>query len=411
VNLLINCPQHFDRTPDGQVWTNGQFPYSFWTRYHAAFDGVTVLARVRDVPELSSERQTASGTGVRFLGLPDYTGPRQYAFRVAAVATATRKAVQNGSAILLRPPSETTGWVLWHTRKSGRPYGVEVVADPYDVFGPNAVRHPLRPIFRSWFTRALKRQCANACAAAYVTEQALQRRYPPGPNALVTHYSDIELPESAFASAPRRPRQNGMARIIFVGTLAQLYKAPDALIDAIATCCAEADVELVIVGSGRYQLELEQRAKARGLGDRVRFRGQLITPQDVRAELDRADLFVLPSRQEGLPRAMIEAMARGLPCIGSNVGGIPELLAAEDTVPPNNVPALASKIMQVLQQPARMQQMSARNFIKSGRYRDDVLNARRLQFYEFLRNRTEDWLKRNPSVSRSKPMRQLSHAR
>src|SRR5438067_5684024 len=141
-------------------------------------------------------------------------------------------------------------------RNSGRPYAVEVVADPYDVLGPNAIRHPLRPVFRWWFTRALKRHCANACAAAYVTERALQRRYPPGPNALVTHYSDIELPESAFACAPRRPRQNGTARIIFVGTLAQLYKAPDVLIDAVATCCAHIDVELVIVGSGRYQIEL-----------------------------------------------------------------------------------------------------------------------------------------------------------
>ena len=272
---------------------------------------------------------------------------------------------------------------------------MEVVGDPYDVFGPNSVRHPLRPVFRWWFTRALKRQCLRACAATYVTERALQQRYPPAPNAFVTHYSDIELPESAFASAPRRPRQNGRARIIFVGTLAELYKAPDVLIDAIATCCAEVDVELVIVGSGRHQLELEQRAKARGIGDRVRFRGQLITLLDVRTELDRADLFVLPSRQEGLPRAMIEAMARGLPCIGSNVGGIPELLAAEDTVPPNNVPPLASKIMQVLQQPARMQQMSARNLIKAREYKDDVLNARRREFYQFLRNRTEGWLKGN----------------
>src|SRR5207247_9015671 len=101
VNLLIDCPQHFDRTPDGIVCTNGQVPYSCWTRYLAVFGSVTVLARVRDVPELSSERQPASGTGVRFLGLPDYTGPRQYAFRLAAVATTTRKAVKNGNAVLL----------------------------------------------------------------------------------------------------------------------------------------------------------------------------------------------------------------------------------------------------------------------------------------------------------------------
>jgi glycosyltransferase involved in cell wall biosynthesis len=124
----------------------------------------------------------------------------------------------------------------------------------------------------------------------------------------------------------------------------------------------------------------------------VHFCGQLTNPVDVRSELDKADLFVLPSRQEGLPRAMVEAMARGLPCIGSNVGGIPELLPAEDIVPPNDVSALASKITQVLQQPARMQQMSTRNLIKAGEYKDEILNVRRRDFYQFLRNRTEAWL-------------------
>jgi glycosyltransferase involved in cell wall biosynthesis len=396
VNVLINCPQHFDRTPDGRVWTNGQFPYSFWTRYLAVFDGVTVIARVRDVPDLSSELQLASGTGVRFLGLPDYTGPRQYAFRAAAVATAARNAVSNGKAVLLRPPSETGGWLLWHIRKSGRPYAVEVVGDPYDVFGPNAVRHPLRPVFRWWFTRVLKRQCANACAAAYVTEHALQRRYPPAPHAFTTHYSDIDLTGTAFVEAPRTTVPNGSFRLILVGTLAQLYKGPDVLIDAVGTCVREGlNVKLAFVGSGRYQTQLEAQAAALDLQTRVQFCGQLASADAVRAELDRADLFVLPSRVEGLPRAMIEAMARGLPCIGSSVGGIPELLAAEDMVPANDASALAQKIREVLADPGRLARMSVRNLEKASQYSLDVLSCRRVRFYRHVRAQTEAWLKQN----------------
>jgi glycosyltransferase involved in cell wall biosynthesis len=397
VNLLIDCPQHFDRTPDGIVWTNGQFPYSFWTRYLAVFGSVTVLARVRDVPELSSERQPASGTGVRFLGLPDYTGPRQYAFRLAAVATTTRKAVKNGNAVLLRPPHATTGWVLWHMRKSGRPYAVEVVGDPYDVFGPNAVRHPLRPVFRRWFTRVLKRQCANACAAAYVTEHALQRRYPPAPHAFTTHYSDVDLTGTGFVEAPRTTVPSGSFRLILVGTLAQLYKAPDVLIEAVGVCVHEGlNIELAFVGSGDYQAQLEARAAALGIGARVQFCGQLASTEAVRAKLDRADLFVLPSRQEGLPRAMIEAMARGLPCIGSSVGGIPELLAEEDMVPPNDASALARKICEVLADPSRLARMSVRNLAKAREYSLDVLTPRREEFYEHVRAQTEAWLRRKP---------------
>jgi glycosyltransferase involved in cell wall biosynthesis len=398
VSLLINCTQHFDRTPDGQVWTDGQFPYSFWARYLTVFESVTVLARVRDLAELSSERQPASGKGLRFLGVPDYTGPQQYALCAPAVAAVSRKAIQNGSAILLRLPSETVAWVLWYIRKSGRPYGVEVVGDPYDVFGPNAIRHPLRPLFRWWFTRALKRQCASACAAAYVTERALQRRYPPAPRAFTTHYSSIDLPGTAFVKAPRTTVPKGAVRLILVGTLAQLYKAPDVLIDAVGACVHEGlNIELVFVGSGGYQAQLEARAATLGVATRGQFRGQVASAEAVRTELDRADLFVLPSRQEGLPRAMIEAMARGLPCIGSTVGGIPELLATEDMVPPNDASALARKIREVLADPSRLVRMSARNLAKAREYSLDVLTRRRERFYEHVKAQTEAWLKQSPN--------------
>src|SRR6185369_6068290 len=112
----------------------------------------------------------------------------------------------------------------------------------------------------------------------------------------------------------------------------------------------------------------------------------------VRAQLDAADLFVLPSRSEGLPRAMIEAMARALPCIGSTAGGIPELLPPEDLVPASNVAALASKIQEVLSSPARLSAMSSRNLAAALEYRDEVLDARRRAFFEHIRDVTAEWL-------------------
>jgi glycosyltransferase involved in cell wall biosynthesis len=89
---------------------------------------------------------------------------------------------------------------------------------------------------------------------------------------------------------------------------------------------------------------------------------------------------------------MIEAMARGLPCIGSSVGGIPELLPPEDMVPPADVPSLARKIREVLADPARMARMSARNLEKSRQYEEQTLHERRTVFYRYVRERTEAWL-------------------
>jgi glycosyltransferase involved in cell wall biosynthesis len=165
------------------------------------------------------------------------------------------------------------------------------------------------------------------------------------------------------------------------------------LIDAVAAAVREgADLELVLAGEGKYRPEFERRAATLGLGARARFLGQVPYGAGVREVLDRADLFVLPSRSEGLPRAIIEAMARGLPCIGSTVSGIPELLPAEDLVPPDDVPALTAKIREVLGDRARMQRMSVRNLAKAEDYREELLRARRRAFYRSLRETTERWL-------------------
>ena len=88
---------------------------------------------------------------------------------------------------------------------------------------------------------------------------------------------------------------------------------------------------------------------------------------------------------------MIEAMARGLPCIGSNVGGIPELISASSLVPPDDVPALAAKIHEVLTTPGRLQRMSKENLDRVPEYSEDVLRLRRQAFYAHLASETERW--------------------
>jgi hypothetical protein len=72
MNVVVSCEQHFDRTPDGRIWTDGQFPYLFWTRYLSVFDSVRVVARVRNVTVIPPTLQSASGAGVSFSGVPDY---------------------------------------------------------------------------------------------------------------------------------------------------------------------------------------------------------------------------------------------------------------------------------------------------------------------------------------------------
>jgi glycosyltransferase involved in cell wall biosynthesis len=395
MKLIVVLDHCFHRTPDQAVWTLVTCPHSFWMRYLEVFDSVRVVSRVREVSSVSSNWKRADGEGVSFAAVPSYVGPWQYLIQATQVQRAARNAVGANDAVILRVASQIANCIEPLLRQTGHPYGVEVVNDPYDVFAPGSVRHPLRPFFRWLFPRQLRRQCAGACAAAYVTKYALQHRYPPASEAFSTHYSSVELPEAAFVPVPRSLGQRGQTfTLITVGTLAQLYKAPDVLINAIALCVEQGlDLKLILVGDGKHRRELETQAEKLGLGERVCFLGQLTVGDAVRAQLDRADLFVLPSYQEGLPRAMIEAMARGLPCIGSTVGGIPELLPEEDMVSPGNASALASKIREVASNPERLVRMSASNLEKAKDYKEAVLRERRMAFYRYVREQTEVWLK------------------
>ncbi|HYF05546.1 MAG TPA: glycosyltransferase family 4 protein [Patescibacteria group bacterium] len=351
-----------------------------------------MVGRVQDVPAAKENWKRVDGGRISVTSIPDYLGPWQYLQKASQIQQAAINAVGAADAVIFRVPSQLASIIEPLLRSKGHPYAVEVIADPYDVFSPGAFRHPLRPFFRWWFTRQLQQQCHFACAAAYVTSSVLQRRYPC-PN-LEVGVSDVELVDGWLAPAPRIYREEKRTfTLITVATLAQLYKAPHILIDAVASCISSGlDIKLIIVGDGKHLIELEKRVVNLGLEKRVEFQGQLPTGDAIRVQLDRADVFVLPSYQEGLPRAMIEAMARALPCIGSTVGGIPELLNQEDMIPPGNVAALASKILYVVTLPERMSMMSARNWEKAKEYDYEVLRQQWNKFYGQVRSHTQSWL-------------------
>ena len=118
----------------------------------------------------------------------------------------------------------------------------------------------------------------------------------------------------------------------------------------------ESDI-LLLVGDGPERSALEDWAEAHGLQN-VRFFGQR---SDVRAMLWAADLMVMPSRQEAMPMAALEALGCGVPVIGSRAGGIPEIVRDGENgmlVPVEDAEALSVAIERVLSDEARRQLLS-----------------------------------------------------
>ncbi len=418
--VVVTSDFRFTQTPDGQVWTGTSYARPFWDRYLKVFDKVRIVARAEQVNQVAPEFKAVSGDGVEFRGVPFYLGPWQYLKVRGRVREALRSTLGPHDAALFRVSSRLADDQLPLLWKQHRPYGLEVVGDPMESLAPGAVKHPLRPVFRQLSTRALKAQCARASAVSYVTERVLQERYPAGhdglsisvsdaelqaasfsavPRVFTTHYSSTDLAPDAYAAKPKMHTGPVPPRLVFVGSLAQMYKGPDVLLNAINILSRQGfELELSLVGGGRHMPQLKQLAQTLGVGRLVTFHGE-VPSEAVRERLDWGTLFVLPSRTEGLPRVIVEAMARALPCIASNVGGIPELLHPDDMVASNDAEALAAKIKQVLTSPARLNEMSIRNLAKAQEFRPDVLEERRTRFYRFLYDVTQEWLAAKPMVT------------
>jgi glycosyltransferase involved in cell wall biosynthesis len=110
-------------------------------------------------------------------------------------------------------------------------------------------------------------------------------------------------------------------RLVSAGRLTY-QKGFDMLIDAVARCTRS--VHLTILGEGPLRRELEERARAKGVSDRVRFAGFLKNPYPFFAQ---SDAFVLSSRYEGFPNVVLEALACGAPVIALPApGGVREIL-------------------------------------------------------------------------------------
>ena len=402
MRVCVTTEQRFARTPDGRIWALSTFRHDFWLRYLEVFDEVKVLARICDVEEIPEGERRSDGPGVSFAPIPYYVGGKDYVMKAPKVLASLRGSISRDEAIILRLPSLMAFGFDKYLRFKGHPYGAEVRGDSYDVFVSGSIGLPELPfvplgeIVGRFFSYDMRLICRHACAAAYVTQTALQERYPPGPETYQTYYSSIEIGDEAYVEHPRDfvPKsQEDPYVLTTMGSLEQMYKAPDVFIDAVSECIHSMglNIRVLFMGSGKHLQEMKERAKSKGIEQEFQFLGHISGASAVREQVDKADLFVLPSRTEGLPRAMIEAMARGLPCIGTTIGGIPELLPNEDRIPVDDAHALAKKLQELLTDPQRMNTTAERNLKKSHEYHTDVLSKRRRDMYQHIKDTTLTW--------------------
>lgn len=344
-----------------------------WRREFSEINRLRLVARVDPDTTSSSARPVAG----EVLPLPYYVGMRQMVRALPRLVRAVDTAVAQSSVVVVRLPGPLGMLAAGSAYLRRRPFAAELVGDIEEVLSMGAGGRVGRALARPM--AAATRWCMReASASRYVTDRVLQDRYPPRPRSVSTSYTNVV---TSPVGEPRHEARPAIPRLITVGSQEQIYKGHHVLLRAVAQLLADdIAVEVTIVGSGKHHDELRDLATLLNISDHVDFLGQVGERGVLNRALDACTIFVLPSLTEGLPRALIEAMARGMPCIASDVGGTPELLDESALVTPGDPVALAGAIAEMLDSDEYRHQQASRNLEVAARFSIDSTEAARARW-------------------------------
>lgn len=344
-----------------------------WRREFSEIGGLRLVARVDPVVSSSSARPIAG----EVLPLPYYVGMGQMVRALPRLVRAVDTAVAQSSVVVVRLPGPLGILAACSAYVRRRPFAAELVGDIEEVLSVGVGGRVGRALARPM--AAATRWCMRkASASRYVTDRVLQDRYPPRPGSVSTSYTNVV---TSPVGEPQREARPAVPRLITVGSQEQIYKGHHVLLRAVAQLLTDdIAVEVTIVGSGKHHDELRDLATSLGISDHVDFLGYVGERAALNRELDASTIFVLPSLTEGLPRALIEAMARGMPCIASDVGGTPELLDESALVTPGDPVALAVSIACMLDSDEYRHQQASRNLGVAARFSIDSTEAARARW-------------------------------
>lgn len=349
-----------------------------FNRYLGHTDHLTVAIRVEPfrVGADAGRSKLIDETDVDIVAVPNLSSATGIVFNRGKAKRILTEQMEKADFAIIRLPSFIGQLAVKVARKLGKPYLVEIVGCPWDSLWNYGLKGK---VIAPWMTLSMKSQVKKAPYAVYVTNSFLQNRYPT--KGISTNCSNVEIntvAEEILARRLEKIRAGGEKLVI--GTTAAVnvpYKGQQYVIEALGKLKKQGATNFVyqMVGDGD-RTRLEQYIRENDVADQVMFLGAM-PHEKVFAWLDTIDIYVQPSRQEGLPRALIEAMSRGLPAIGAATGGIPELILP-DRIFSNttkNIDEICALLRDYTQE--RMEQEACRNFEESKIYLIENIKKRR----------------------------------
>lgn len=384
MNILF-AHDHIMRKLDNNYYSTGGLPNSVFHRYLNKGDIIYVYTRQLNINKMESKLIQANSEDVICVPSDIYHKPLDYFIHKNSLRQEAIQRLNNIDLCIIRLPSRLGSIILHEVKKRKIPYVIEMVACTWDAlwnYG-NLKGKFFAPI--SYLkTRS---QIKNANNVIYVSEKFLQKRYPTKGKQINCSNVDIQPVKEEILKQRidkiKNKQESDKFKIGLIGSLNVNFKGHKTAIKAISLLKEKYNIELHFLGPGNKNRWLKL-IKKYNLEDNVFFDGVLPSGEPVFNWMDNLDLYLIPSLQEGLPRALIEAMSRGCPAIGVKTGGIPELLDERYVCKRKDYKSIAKKISELLDNKDIMIKQAEKNFDKAKNYTKDILNERRRNFLSYI---------------------------
>lgn len=357
---------HPFRLVDGVLYSTGGLNNNVLKRYTSYCDDLDIVARIIPENSFNSRWSEITDEKVKIFGTPSLKYSN------------LEKKIRECDKLIVRLPSFLGNAALRINKKYNKPYLIEMVGCAWDALWNHSMKGKLIAPYMFINT---KQMVKNAPYVIYVTKAFLQKRYPTSGKTLGC--SDVEINDlDDVVEKNRIQRILNQKENYIIGTVAAIdvkYKGQEYIIRALGELKNRGITrfQYKLVGNGNDSY-LKSIAEQCGVLDMVEFVGG-IPHEKIFDWLDTIDIYAQPSKQEGLPRAVVEAMSRGVPVIGAETGGIPELIEKQYRFKPTDYQRIAD-ILQTLTC-ENLVHMSQECFRRAHDYQKEHLDKIRDEFY------------------------------
>ncbi|MFV0149463.1 glycosyltransferase [Empedobacter falsenii] len=287
-----------------------------------------------------------------------------------------KEEVEKADLVITKLPSFEGFIAIKYAKELNKKILVEMVGCPWDSLSNHSFKGKL---LAPWMTFLTKKHIKKADYVQYVSNDFLQKRYPT--DSLQIGCSDVNILPVSSDLINKKYKDFHNKETVILGTSAAVdikYKGQKEIIKLLPELNKGNKIFEYHLAGGGDNSKLKDLASKLGVEDKVKFLG-LLDKEDVNKYLEKIDIYIQPSKQEGLSRALVEAMSRGCFCIASKVGGNPELIEEEYLYNVNN-PKSIVKIIKALNQNT-ITKSSQRNYEYSKKFEPNILRNKLEEFY------------------------------